>query len=65
MLSGGGASTLTFRTDALGRVSSQETPLRRVLAAPDLAYVTGIGVEGTLWSFVLNAHGGAVRCFPG
>jgi len=63
MLSGGGGSTLLFRTDALGRVSSQETPLRRVLATPDLAYVTGLGVDGTLWAFQLNVRGGAVRCF--
>lgn len=63
MLSGGGASTLMFRTDALGRISSQETPLRRLPVGPDLAYITGIGVEGALWSFELDVRGGALRCY--
>lgn len=63
MLSGGGGSTLLFATDPLGRVVSEETALRRVAASPDLAFVTGIGIAGKLWTFDLNGQGGVMRYY--
>lgn len=63
MLSGGGGSTLLFSTDPLGHVVSNETALRRVAVTPDLAFVTGIGVAGRLWTFDLNERGGVMRYY--
>lgn len=63
MLSGGGGSTLLFSTDPLGHVVSEETALRRVAATPDLAFTTGIGVAGRLWTFDLNEQGGVMRYY--
>lgn len=63
MLSGGGGSTLLFATDPLGHVVSEETTLRRTAVTPDLAFTTGIGVAGRLWTFDLNERGGVMRYY--
>ena len=63
VLSGGGNSTLLFRTDPLGHVTSQETALRRTVIGPDMAFVTAVGVAGQLWAFDLNEMGGVMRYY--
>lgn len=58
LFSGGSDTTLTFQISPEGRVQSAPAPLRRTLVAPGLAYVSGIGIGGTLWTFEFNAAGG-------
>jgi hypothetical protein len=58
LFSGGGDTTLVFQISPEGRVQSGAAPLRRTLVAPGIAFVSGIGIGGTLWTFEFNAAGG-------
>lgn len=57
-LSGGSDTTLEFKIAPTGRVESQPVPLRRTILSPGIAYASGIGIDGTLWSFSFDGNGG-------
>lgn len=61
VLSGGGNTTLTFRTGTDGNVARSEVPLERMEVLPGVPFATGIAVAGQLWSFGIAPDGGVTR----
>jgi hypothetical protein len=61
VISGGGDSSLEFRTDMDGKLNAREVPLQRTEVQPGLRFATGIGINGEIWSFGVDATGGVSR----
>lgn len=61
VISGGGDTSLEFRTDMDGKLNAREVPLQRTEVQPGLRFATGIGINGEIWSFGVDVTGGVSR----